>query len=307
MQPSRDDAPASTAAFQRPRPPRSRRLLRLWRLIWRAPALLIAALAAWFPLLVLRPFLVRPAPRAWRAVRRSVLRRWGRASLAILGCRVTVRGTAPQSPFLLISNHLSYVDIFLLSAFAPGRFVAKAEIRGWPVAGAMCRTVDIIFVDRRRRRDVTRVGERIAAALADGDPVILFPEGTSTPGHQVEPLKPSLLAPAAEREVPVRWAVVRYETPPDETPAFLSVAWWGEMPLLPHAPDLLRMRRIDAEIEFGDEPVQSADRKALAWLLRERMGRSFRPMVSAEDLAAAGEVHGPVGIPERRQRPGRRG
>ncbi len=276
------------------------RLLRLWRLIWRAPALLVAALTAWLPLLVLRPVLARPAPRAWRAVLRTVLRCWGRTSLAILGCRVTVRGKAPRSPFLLISNHISYLDILLLSAFTPGLFVSKAEIRGWPVAGAMCRTVGIIFVDRRRRRDVTRVGEQIAAALTDGDPVILFPEGTSTPGNQVAPLKPSLLAPAAGQELDVQWAVVRYETPPDETPAFLSVAWWGEMPLVPHAPDLLKLRRIDAELVFGDRPVRSADRKDLARLLRERMTGSFRPMVSSEELAAIGDTHGPIGIPERR-------
>ncbi len=280
--------------------PPLRRLLRLTRLVWRGPALLVAALAAWFPLLVLRPFLARPAPRAWRAVLRTVLRCWGRASLAILGCRVTVRGQAPTSPFLLISNHISYVDIFLLSAFTPGRFVAKAEIRDWPVAGAMCRTADIIFVDRGRRRDVTHVGEQIAAALADGDPVILFPEGTSTPGNEIAPLKPSLLAPAAARKLDVDWAVLRYRTPPDEPPAFLSVAWWGEMPLVPHAPDLLKLRRIDAEIVFGDEPVRSANRKELAGLLRERMAGSFRPMVTSDELAAIGDTYGPVGIPERR-------
>ena len=267
-------------------------------MIWRGPAVLLAALAAWFPLLILRPFLARRAPLAWRAVRRSVLRRWGRASLAILGCRVTVRGEPPKEPFLLISNHVSYIDVFLLSALAPGRFVSKAEIRDWPVVGAMCRTVDIIFVDRGRRRDVTLVGDQIAAALAGGDPVILFPEGTSTPGNAIAPLKPSLLAPAAGRKLPVHWAVVRYQTPIDETPAFLSVAWWGDMALTPHAPELLQLRRIDAEVAFGGEPLSSTDRKVLARQLRETMEGSFRPMVSNEELAALGGVHGPIGIPE---------
>ena len=274
--------------------------LRRWRLIWRGPTLLLAALAAWFPLLVLRPLLARRAPGSWRAVLRAVLRCWGRASLAILGCRVTVCGEPPREPFLLISNHISYVDIFLLSAFTPGRFVAKAEIGDWPVIGAMCRSADIIFVDRGRRRDVTKVGEQITAALAAGDPVILFPEGTSTPGNKVAPLKPSLLAPAAGQELNVHWAVVRYETPPDETPAFLSVAWWGDMALTPHAPDLLKLRRIDAQIEFGEGTVRSADRKVLARRLREQMAGSFRPMVSSEELATIGDVHGQVGIPESR-------
>ena len=273
------------------------RLVRLCRMIWRAPALLLAALAAWFPLLVLRPFLARGERRAWRAVRRFVLRRWGRASLAILGCRVTVRGEPPRHPFLLVSNHLSYVDIFLLSAFAPGRFVSKAEIRDWPVAGAMCRTVDIIFVDRGRRRDVTRVGEQIAAALAAGDSVILFPEGTSTPGDGVATLKPSLLAPAAAGELPVRWAVLRYETPPDEKPAFLGVAWWGNMALTPHAPELLQLRRIDAELAFGAEPLSGSNRKELAKDLHERMAARFRPMVSREEVAAVGDEFGRAEIP----------
>ena len=267
---------------------------------WRGPALLLAALTAWFPLLILRPLLARRAPRAWRAVLQTVLRRWGRTSLAILGCRVTVRGKPPREPFLLISNHISYIDIFLISALAPGRFVSKAEISGWPVAGAMCRTVDIIFVDRHRRRDVTRVGEQIAEALAAGDPVILFPEGTSTPGNQIAPLRPSLLAPVAAQELPVHWVVIRYETPSGEPPAFLSVAWWGNMGLTPHAPELLQLRRIDAEVTFGDEPVKNADRKVLGRQLQEGMESSFRPMVSNEELAALGGAHGQVGIPERR-------
>ena len=259
--------------------------------------MLLAALAAWFPLLLLRPFLLRRSPGAWRRFRRAVLRRWGRASLAILGCRATVRGAPPGGPFLLVSNHLSYVDIFLLSAFAPGRFVSKAEIRDWPLAGAMCRTVDIIFVDRGRRRDVTRVGSQIAEALAGGDSVILFPEGTSTPGDAVATLKPSLLAPAAAAELPVQWAVVRYETPADEKPAFLSIAWWGNMALTPHAPELLQLRRIDAEIAFGSEPLRGADRKDLARRLHERMTDAFRPMVTGEDLAAVGDAYGRVEIP----------
>ena len=271
--------------------------MRVWRLVWRGTALLLAALAAWFPLLLLRPFLLRRSAGAWRTFRRAVLRRWGRASLAILGCRATVRGAPPSGPFLLVSNHLSYVDILLLSAFAPGRFVSKAEIRDWPLAGAMCRTVDIIFVDRGRRRDVTRVGSQIAEALAGGDSVILFPEGTSTPGDAVATLKPSLLAPAAAAGVPVDWAVLRYETPEDEPPAFLSIAWWGNMALTPHAPDLLKLRRIDAEIAFGSEPLRGADRKDLARRLHERMTGAFRPMVTSEELAAVGDAYGRAEIP----------
>ena len=85
-------------------------------------------------------------------------------------------------------------------------------------------------------------------------------------------LKPSLLAPAAAGELPVRWAVLRYETPPDEKPAFVSVAWWGNMALTPHAPELLQLRRIDAELAFGAEPLSGSNRKELAKGLHERDG-----------------------------------
>ena len=262
------------------------RLLRVCRLAWRGPAFLLLTLAAWLPLFVLKPLLARRYP-TWRKVRAGIMRRWGRACLAVLGCKVTVRGGPAAAPCLLVSNHISYVDILVLAAHSPARFVSKAEIADWPLAGTVCRTVDVIFVDRGRRRDVTRVGEQIAEALEAGDPVILFPEGTSTPGDAVATLKPSLLAPAATRELPVHWSVLRYETPDDEDPAFLSVAWWGEMPMTPHAPELLKLRRIEAELEFGSEPFRNADRKELAGLLRRRMTAAFRPMVSSEEAAAS--------------------
>ncbi|MXW02800.1 MAG: 1-acyl-sn-glycerol-3-phosphate acyltransferase [Holophagales bacterium] len=263
-----------------------RRLVRLWRLFWRGPAFLVLTLAAWLPLFVLKPFLARRYP-TWRKVRSGIMRRWGRACLAVLGCRVTVRGAPPAPPCLLVSNHISYIDILVLAAHSPARFVSKAEIADWPLAGTVCRTVDILFVDRGRRRDVTRVADQIAEALEAGDPVILFPEGTSTPGDAVATLKPSLLAPAAARQLPVHWAVVRYETPDDEDPAFLSVAWWGEMPLTPHAPELLKLGRIEAELEFGEGPFRHPDRKELARRLRERMAAAFRPMVSSGEAAAS--------------------
>ncbi len=263
------------------------RFRRLCRLVWRGPALLLVSLLSWLPLLLLRPLLARRRQAVWRSIRSRIVRRWGRACLAVLGCRVTVHGEPPADPCLLVSNHLSYVDIVVLAARSPGRFVAKAEIRDWPVVGRMCRTADILFVDRGRRRDVTRVGRQIAEALRAGDRILLFPEGTSTPGDSVATLKPSLLAPAAAGKHPVHWAVLRYRTPADEAPAFLSVAWWGDMPLFPHAPELLMLRRMDAELTFGAEACRLGDRKELARRLQEQMTAAFRPMVSSEDAAAA--------------------
>jgi len=261
--------------------------VRLCRQAWRGPAVLLVSLLSWLPLFLIRPFLVPQRYAVWRAARSAVMRWWGRTCLAVLGCRVQVRGTPPKAPFLLISNHLSYVDILVLAAHSPARFVSKSEIRDWPLAGRICRTVDVIFVDRRRRRDVARVGSLIAEALEVDDPVILFPEGTSTAGDAVATLKPSLLAPAAATDKPVHWAVLRYETPANEDPAFLSVAWWGDMGLTPHGPKLLQLRRFDAELVYGPEPVRHADRKRPARRLSAPTTAPFRPMVSSDDQAAS--------------------
>lgn len=217
-----------------------------------------------------------------RRVQHWVFRTWSAAVLWVLDVDVEVRGTPPQHGAFLVANHLSYLDIPVIARHLPPRFVAKAEIRGWPLIGWCCRLVETIFIDRSSRKDTVRVGAQMREGIERGDNIVLFPEGTSGPGHGLLPFKPSLLAPAASAELPVHFATVHYETSDPNPPAFLSVSWWGDMPFGPHAYGLIGLGGIRAVVHFGEEPVTNSDRKLLAQELCDGIDALFDPMVDFE-------------------------
>ena len=111
---------------------------------------------------------------------------------------------------LVVANHVSWLDVFVLNAVQPVRFVAKAELAEWPVAGRLIRGVGTLFVERGRRKDARRVNARAAHALASGDIVAVFPEGTTTDGTRLLPFKSSLLQPIVEAEGQVQPVAIRY-------------------------------------------------------------------------------------------------
>jgi len=223
----------------------------------------------------------RPHPSArWRA---RVFGLWARAVGRVLRMRVDVVGRPPAPPFLLVANHLGYVDIVLLAARIPGCFVSKAEVARWPLVGSMCRVVDTLFIDRDRKRDLPRMVDQIDAVCDSGRGVVLFPEGTSSKGDAVMPFRASLLEPAARSGRPVHHASLTYATPPDQPPAHLAVCWWGGMMFTPHVLRLLTLREFRARVTFGPEPIRATDRKVLARLLRNAVAREFEPVVGAEE------------------------
>ncbi|MGE0638901.1 MAG: lysophospholipid acyltransferase family protein [Thermoanaerobaculia bacterium] len=209
---------------------------------------------------------------------------WSRALCRIFGVRVERQGTAPAPPFLLVSNHLSYIDILVLGTSLPCVFVAKAEIDGWPVFGAICRSVNTIFIDRRMKRKLPEILRRIEAALAARQGVVIFPEGTSGPGDGVLPFRSSLLELAAGVGRPVHHVTINYRVAEGEMPAHLSVGWWGDMPLGEHLKNFLALSRVEASLHFGDEPFAADDRKRLAADLQREVASRFLPFVEREEV-----------------------
>jgi 1-acyl-sn-glycerol-3-phosphate acyltransferase len=201
------------------------------------------------------------APRLRRRFRERLFRGTSRALLRLLRVEVRVVGPLPDPPFLLATNHLSYVDILVLASRMPVRFVAKAEVRRWPLLGPLCRGFGTLFIDRSDRRDIPRVLAEIERSLARGEGVILFPEGTSSSGESVLPFRSPLLALPARLGLPVHAAALRYDPP--------SVCWWGGTPLARHLLGLFRLERIAVTVSFAPEPVIDEDRKRLAERLRE--------------------------------------
>jgi 1-acyl-sn-glycerol-3-phosphate acyltransferase len=218
-------------------------------------------------------------PQACYRWRNLNFRAWAKLTNALLGIRVEPRGTPPCTPFFLVSNHLSYMDIVAFASRLDCVFVAKSEVANWPILGLLCRSMGTIFVDRNSRKDVLRVNRLIEQALRSGKGVVLFPEGTSTPGAEVLPFHSALLDPAVQHACPVSFAAVSYRTPVGQPPAHLSVCWWGEMSFLPHFYRLLQLESVDATLVFGSHSIRADDRKQLARKLWQAVNEEFISVV----------------------------
>jgi len=208
--------------------------------------------------------------------RQRVMRRWCAGVCAALGVEVQVHGTPPGEPCLLVCNHLSYLDIPVLGAHAHTIFVSKSEVAHWPVVGRLATLGGTIYVERAAKRKLPRVNEQIRAALARGEGVVVFPEGTSSPGDEVLPFRASLLAPAEELGLEVRAAGLAYATADSDPPARVSVCWWGDMEFAPHVLGLLRLRAVRATLSFAPRGVRAESRKDLAQTLRETVSDAIR-------------------------------
>jgi lyso-ornithine lipid O-acyltransferase len=211
-----------------------------------------------------------------------------RAICRLLGVRIRVNGQPPRrGPVLLIANHVSWLDICVLTALAPVVFVAKREVSTWPVFGLLAKLQRSVFVDRSRRQATRDTNTEIAARLAEGDPVVLFAEGTSSDGNRVLPFRSSLIGAArtatengtGASAVAIQPLAIVY-TGIDGLPIGRQhrphVAWYGAMDLLPHLAAVIRRGAIDVTVSFG-EPLafdHSADRKAIA----RAMEQSVREM-----------------------------
>src|SRR5487761_1925392 len=200
-----------------------------------------------------------------RRARALWLQRIARRVGRIFQLQIQSAGTIPASG-LLVCNHLSYVDILVLSSLTPAMFVAKREVKTWPIMGLLAQLGGTVFIDRRRRTHVGAVNDEIQAALADGALVVVFPEGTSSAGQTVLPFKSSLLEPAARLNPPLTVARLHYTLADGTDDA--EVCYWGDATFLPHLLNLLSKRRVHAFVRFAPIKQPSADRKELAQQLQ---------------------------------------
>lgn len=247
------------------------------RLIARFPASIF-----WTALVMVVRLLFWPvalvSERLDRRLRRGLTRLWSGPFFWIIGMRVRVEGPRPKPPFFLVTNHLSYVDTWLLNGLLGCTFVAKADISGWPVLGFMSKSLHALFIDRTDRRDTLRINRLIHHAMAQGDAVVVFAESRISRGLDVEPFKSALIEPAVANGIPVHFAAIHYETLPGAPPASAVVGWWRPEPLMLHFRRLLRQPGFTATLRFCDAPLRGDDRKVLAASLHKGVRELFRPM-----------------------------
>lgn len=148
------------------------------------------------------------------ATRDRVISRWSGKLLEILGIRL-VTSTPPEfaQGALLVANHISWLDVFVIHATRRVHFVSKHEVRNWPVIGWLAWRAGTLFIRRARKSDTARINLEMHALLRDGAWVAVFPEGTSTDGRRLLRFLPSLLQPAVDENLPVLPAALRYLTP----------------------------------------------------------------------------------------------
>src|SRR5690349_10851304 len=174
----------------------------LFRLLWLAGEISLALLDFLVNVVFQRQMSLTKARALW-------LQQACRRVLRVLSVDVKTRGPIPLKG-LLVCNHLSYLDILVISSTTPTVFVSKNEVKRWPIFGWFARMSGTLFVDRGRRADVTRLNLELKRALDEGSLVVLFPEGTSSDGSEVLPFKSSLLEPITRFEHPLTIGCLGY-------------------------------------------------------------------------------------------------
>jgi 1-acyl-sn-glycerol-3-phosphate acyltransferase len=246
----------------------------------RLAALLAWSMALFLPALATRLLALAGARRLATRAAARVQRRWARGMLACMGARLSTPGDPPAGVYLIAANHVSWVDILALSAFFRARFVAKAEISGWPLLGLLARSAGTLFLRRSLRRDLVRVSAAVRATLADGVHVVVFPEGGASRGARVLPFHGALFDPVAGAEtgagcLPV---AISYATPGEPWGSAWTVAWWGGMDFPRHAWRLLGLRRIQVSLAWPPELVRGVGRRELARNAHAALEERFRPL-----------------------------
>jgi len=207
------------------------------------------------------------SPKNRTVARAAWLHRACRRQIKIYSCTVRFTGPVPKSG-LLVSNHLSYLDILVIAKITPVVFVYKSEVRRWPVIGWPTALAGTIFIERARRTHVGPINREIAAAMAAGAVVVVFPEGTSTNSEQVLPFRSPLLEPVTQGQHPITVGYLHYELEGGD--ARNEVCYWGDHTFFSHAVNLLgKNRRVHATMRFAPFQRTTSDRKELAVQLRE--------------------------------------
>jgi 1-acyl-sn-glycerol-3-phosphate acyltransferase len=207
-------------------------------------------------------------PRIEGEARRALIRRWSRELLAMLRIEAYVEGVpVDELPgnLLILANHVSWLDIFVLHSLRPSRFIGKSELKRWPLLRHLIIGSGTLFLERERRRDAHRINGHARDVLASGDTIAIFPEGTTSDGSSVLPFHASLVQPIIDAHGHVQPIAIRYRSADDgfsEAPVYV-----GETSFVESLWRVLGERRLVVEVKLG--PTLSARARHRRELSRE--------------------------------------
>jgi 1-acyl-sn-glycerol-3-phosphate acyltransferase len=240
-----------------------RTLRAVWRVVRAAAHLLHGALICLFVF----PFLA-PAERLQR------VGWWSARLLGVLGISLQSEGTPHNSAALVVSNHVSWLDILAINAVRPVRFVSKSDVRAWPLIGWLVACGGTLFIERERKRDALRVVHQVAEALKAGHTIAVFPEGTTSDGHGLLPFHANLLQAAIATGTPVQAVALRFADAAQEVS--LAAAYVGDTTLLESLWAIVSADDLRVRVTWVPaESTAHADRRALGEALRQRIGAAL--------------------------------
>ncbi|MCX7315977.1 MAG: lysophospholipid acyltransferase family protein [Hyphomicrobiales bacterium] len=207
----------------------------------------------------------------------------------LMGVSIKSQGTIRHDqPMLILSNHVSWIDIVVLSAVMPLSFIAKSEVAGWPVFGLLARLQRTVFVDRERRAKTRQTNQELGQRLTEGDAIVLFAEGTTSDGLRILPFRSPLVGAAREallgqhpdHEIMIQPVCLLYT---HRNGLRLSrtdmphIGWYGDMDLLPHLSTVITAGPLDVLVAFGKPIAFSAnsDRKLITRQAEAEVRRLF--------------------------------
>ncbi len=223
------------------------------------------------------------------ASRNRRIQHWSRQLIAICGVKLTLNNVAQSdavSPALIICNHISWLDIFVINTIHPCRFVAKSDIRDWPLIGWLCDKSGTIFIARGRQRDVRRIYAGLVTSIHNGERVAFFPEGTTAAQGTVLPFHANLFEAAIEAQVPVQAYALRYL---DQQGRLHPAAdFIGEMTFFQSVVMIMRNRPLHAElIRLPAMSTAGAHRRELAQAMHAAIDTALNPVADTADSSPA--------------------
>lgn len=217
-------------------------------------------------------------PRMTPLQRQATIKAWSLTLLQKFAIKVVVNGQPPtEGPLLLAANHISWLDIVVMLAARPCRFVSKADIKYWPVIGAMASAGGTLFIERESRRDAMRVVHHMAEQLSNGDVLAVFPEGTTSDGISLLPFHANLFQAAIAVNAPVMPVAISFV---DEASGTTSLApcYIGDDTLMQSLWRTLMAPPLCVVLTYGDaQHAQGRDRRTWSADLRTEVARLRAP------------------------------